>query len=186
MHTVLNKNTKAGLWLALGASLPELPYSFLAVLAVQYVSIFQSFNFTLEIITAIVLLSMGTYEIWVHSRKKVDLEATSRAEKFEIHPFWKGILIALFNPMLVAFWLVTSKLGANLGWFDPHQFSHQMAFVLGTALGAFVLLVIVAFSIKKIKERITPQIVSILNRVIGITFLILGIVQTVKIFITHL
>ena len=185
LHTVLNKNTRAGLWVAFGASVPEIPYSFLAVLAVQYVSAFKSFNLVLEIFTASVLLIMGIYTLFFQSKKEADLNKESKAESFQLHPFWKGFVIAVFNPMLVAFWLVTSKMADNLGWLDPSKFGDKAAFVLGTALGAGVLLVGVAFFTRIIRDKITNKTITLINKSIGIMFLILFAVHAIQLFLKY-
>ncbi|MBC7390044.1 MAG: LysE family transporter [Opitutaceae bacterium] len=185
LHTVLNKNTRAGLWVAFGASIPEIPYSFLAVLAVQYVSAFKSFNLVLEIITASVLLIMGIYTLFFQSKKETNLDKQSKAESFQFHPFWKGFIIAVFNPMLVAFWLITSKMADNLGWLDPHKIGDKAAFVLGTAVGAGVLLVCVAFFTRLIRDKITQKTITLINKSIGIMFLVLFLVHGVKLFLKY-
>ena len=180
LHTVLNKDTKAGLWVALGASIPELPYSFFAVLAVQYVSAFKSFNLVLEIITALVILALGIYTLAVQAKKPADLDKLSKAESTGFHPFWKGFIIAVFNPMLVAFWLISSKMADNLGWLDPHKTGDKAAFVLGTAMGAGALLAVIALSTNKIKHRITPKTILYINKGIGIMFLVMFFIHAIK------
>ncbi len=185
LHTVLNKNTRAGLWVALGASIPEIPYSFIAVLAVQYVSFFKSFNLVLEIFTATVLLVMGIYALFFQTKKETNFDKESKAESFQFHPFWKGFLIALFNPMLVAFWLVSSKMADNLGWLDPQKVEEKTAFVFGTALGAGMLLIFVAFFTRIIRDKITSKTITLINKSIGFMFLILFLVQGVKLFLKY-
>lgn len=181
LHTVLNKNTKAALWMALGASVPELPYSYLSVVAIHYVHAFESIDPILQVVMMLILLGVGIYTTFFQANKKVDVDATTKVERIAIHPFWKGVLIALFNPMLVAFWLIASKMGADMGWVNVHSVPEQLAFVLGTALGAFALLVLVAEFTGKIKQRLTPAIIVNLNKAIGITFLVLGVLQAIRV-----
>ena len=185
LHTVLNKNTKAGIWVAFGASLPEIPYSFLAVLAVQYVAAFKSFNLVLEIFTVSALLLMGIYALFFQAKKETSLDKKSKAESFELHPFWKGIIVAVLNPMLIAFWLVSSKMADNLGWMDPQKIGDKLAFVLGTAVGAGVLLVFVAFFTRKIRDKLTGKMINLINKSIGITFLILFVIHALKLYFKY-
>ena len=185
LHTVLHKNTRAGLWVALGASLPELPYSFLAVMAVQYVSAYESIKPILEVGTVIALLSMGAYITFFQKKKKVDFEEEEDIKRISVHPFWKGFFVAAFNPLLVAFWLVASDFGKNIGCLDVNEPYDQLAFVVGTSLGALALLALMAVFTKKIKERLTNEHIFILTKTVGLLFVVMGVVQAVKQYLYH-
>jgi threonine/homoserine/homoserine lactone efflux protein len=179
LHTVLHHHTRAGLWLALGACLPELPYSFLAVQAVQYVSAFESVKPVLGLITILILFVMGVYAIFFHHQTPVNDETIP---KRKLHPFWKGVLVAAFNPMLIAFWLVASDFGQQMGCLNLHKLEEKAAFVLGTSVGAFALLTCVALLTKKIKQHLTTENLERLHVVVGISFLVIGILQALEMY----
>jgi len=183
LHTVLNSNTKAGFRMALGAALVELPYSFLAILAIQYVSYFESVRYWLELAAAIILITAGIYIFLSH--KGEDVDHTTRVERSNFPPFLKGVMVALLNPMLVGFWLVASQVGVSLDCVDPHSLPDKLGFVLGTAVGAFALLAVVTLSTKKIKEYLSPKLLHYLNQGIAIAFLAIGIVQGVKSYLDY-
>ncbi len=181
-HMALNKHSKAGFWMAFGASLPELPYSFLAVLAIQYVSAFQSFSRWLEVAAMIVLLTVGTYILFFQKEKNLDDEDSS--ERWRLHPFWKGMLVAIFNPLLVGFWLVVSQLGVSLKCLNVHDPYEKVGFVMGTSAGAFCLLLLVVFFTDKIRQNLSPKFLLYVNKGIGGLFFALGIVQAVKSYLS--
>lgn len=183
LHTVLNKDENAGFWMAFGACLVELPYSFLAIVAIQYVSYFESVQYLLEIAAAVILLVAGVYIILSH--REEDIDKPTSVERFNIPSFWKGVLIALFNPMLVGFWLVASQLGVSMNLVDPHDALHKASFVLGTSLGAFALLATVTLSTQTIKNYLNPRLLFYLNKGIGFAFSIIGIVQAVKSYLDY-
>lgn len=183
LHTTLNSNIKSGLRMSLGTCLVELPYSFLAIVAIQYVSYFESVNYWLELAAAIILLTAGFYIVLSHKGENVN--ETSRAERLNIPPFLKGVAVALFNPMLVGFWLVASQIGVSLHCVNPHQLSHKISFVIGTSLGAFALLATVVLSTNKIKEYLSPKLLHRINLGIGFAFIVIGLVQGVKSYLDY-
>lgn len=182
MHTVLNRNIRAGLWLALGASLPELPHCFLALMAMRFISTFRSIEFAFHILTAFILCAMGVYIFFAQLNKKIEMDDNRSLGQYKLHPFWKGVLIGIFNPMIFAFWLVTAGIAVNSKWLNVHDVSHQMCFVAGAAAGAFALLALVAFFTRQIKKKLTPDMVRYFNYGIGITFLLLGLLQVLKFY----
>jgi len=185
MHEVLNKNTRAGLWLGLGACIPELPYSFFALMAAQYIATFQSAKLFFEISTVVLLSVMGIFSVFIQSRKKVDLKSNSKVESFKIHPFWKGAIIGSLNPMIFAFWLVTVEVASETGWLAMNSFSENVSFVLGAAIGALFLLIMVALFTRKIKQKLTSTLTSYLNKALGISYFLLALIQIVKIYSPH-
>jgi threonine/homoserine/homoserine lactone efflux protein len=182
LHMALNKHSRAATWMALGASIMELPYSYLAVLAIQYVSAYQSIHIYLEVAAIVILLSVGTYILLFQKGK--DIEAEDAREKWSLHPLWKGMLVAAFNPMLVGFWLVLSQLGVSWKCMNVHDPYEKAGFVLGTALGAFALLMVVVMFTNKIKQYAKPRAIFYLNRAIGGLFIVLGILQAVKSYLS--
>lgn len=182
-HTVLNKDTKSGVWMSFGACLPELPYTLLAILAVQYVSAFSKIELLFEIITAIILVLAGIY-VTFFQKKQVDLNESVEEEKLTILPFWKGALIGAFNPMIFGFWLVTADVASKTGWLELSSYLSITGFVVGAVLGALLLLIFVALFTHNIKQKLTTEITVYLNKTIGVTFILLGVVQAYK-FFTH-
>ena len=185
LHTVLNKNIRSGLWMSLGACVPELPYTFLAVLAVQYVAAFQTVGILFEIGTALALLGMGIYATFFQVEKEINLETKTGVESFRIHPFWKGALIGSLNPMIFAFWLITAEVASKTGSLNVNLLSHKICFVLGAAVGALLLMILVTLFTHKIKQKLNASITSYLNKAIGITFILLGLVQAFKSYIHY-
>jgi threonine/homoserine/homoserine lactone efflux protein len=185
MHTVLNRNTRAGLWLAFGASFPELPHCFLALMAIQYLSAFRTVEFAFHIMTAAVLCGIGVYILFSQYKQKIEFESYPTSSKHHLHPFWKGVLIGIFNPMIFAFWLVTAGIAADSKWLNVHDISHQICFVAGAAAGAFILLALVAFFTRQIKKKLSSSMVRYFNYVIAVTFLFLGILQVLKYYFYH-
>jgi threonine/homoserine/homoserine lactone efflux protein len=184
LHTVLNKNAKTGIWMAMGACLPEIPYTFFAIVAVQYVNTFQTISSYFAIISAILLFSAGIFITFLQKSKPVDLDKSVRQEKLKISPFFKGAIIGSLNPMILGFWLVTAEVASKANWLDFQSSFSIVGFILGAATGALVLLILVAVFTHKIKQRLTDKVTIYLNKSIGITFILLGIIQAYKFYVS--
>lgn len=184
LHTVLNKNAKTGIWMAMGACLPEIPYTFFAIVAVQYVNTFQTISSYFAIISAILLFSAGIFITFLQKSKPVDLDKSVRQEKLKISPFFKGAIIGSLNPMIFGFWLVTAEVASKANWLDLQSSFSILGFVLGATTGALLLLVLVAVFTHKIKQRLTDKVTIYLNKSIGITFILLGIIQAYKFYVS--
>ena len=107
-----------------------------------------------------------------------------RQEKLKISPFLKGVIIGSLNPMILGFWLVTAEVATKANWLDLQSTFSIFGFVLGAAIGALVLLVLVALFTRKIKQRLTDKVTIYLNKSIGITFILLGTIQAYKFYVS--
>ena len=168
--------------MAIGACLPEIPYTFFAIIAVQYVNTFQTISSYFAIISAVLLLSAGLFVTFLQKPKPLDLEQGIKQEKLKISPFLKGAIIGSLNPMILGFWLVTADVASKTGWLDLQSNFSIVGFILGAVIGALLLLILVALFTHKIKQRLTDKITIYLNKSIGITFIILGIIQAYKFY----
>lgn len=184
LHTVLNKNAKTGIWMSIGACLPEIPYTLFAIVAVQYVNTFQTISSYFAIISAVLLFFAGIFITFLQKSKPIDLDKSVRQEKLKISPFLKGVIIGSLNPMILGFWLVTAEVATKANWLDLQSTFSIFGFVLGAAIGALVLLVLVALFTRKIKQRLTDKVTIYLNKSIGITFILLGIIQAYKFYVS--
>lgn len=184
LHTVINKNTKTGIWMAIGACLPEIPYTFFAIVTVQYVNTFQTISSYFAITSAVLLFSAGIFITFLQKPKPVDLDKSVRQEKLKISPFFKGAIIGSLNPMILGFWLVTAEVATKAKVLDLQSSFSIVGFILGAVIGALLLLVLVALFTRKIKQRLTDNITIYLNKSIGITFILLGIIQAYKFYVS--
>lgn len=140
IQTTLGHNRRAGLWLALGGSLPELGYSVLATSGLMLLSPMSPIGTVLLFAPVPVLLVAGV----VAFRQKPVQVSVSAGGAIGVDPgrspFWKGLALAGTNPQLLPYWSAV-WLYLNQTMLVPVSApASQWVFALGTSAGAFVLL----------------------------------------------
>ncbi|RYC71432.1 LysE family translocator [Spirosoma sordidisoli] len=141
VQTTLSQSRRAGLWLALGGSLPEIGYSGLAAGGLMLIPAQSSWTVVLAYAPIPVLLGAGLAAF----RQKPVVLSVAPTNGVSL-PFWKGIALGATNPQLLPFWsavwlyLSQATIGSHM-LVPAGQFTSQWVFALGTAAGAFGLLV---------------------------------------------
>jgi len=179
IQSVLRRNLHAGLWAALGGSLPEIIYATAAVRAGIWLRTHQKIWTILEWSAVPFLIVIGIV-IFFTPNKSIELENTDQPT----HSFLKGLILGLLNPQLLPYWLVILVQYESYKPLRVETTSEQAAFVTGTAFGALILLVGVAYFTLRFKERIIQRMQRWnINRVLGILFLLLATGQFIKLWI---
>ncbi|GAB3641268.1 LysE family translocator [Spirosoma arcticum] len=177
VQTTLNQSRRAGLWLALGGSLPEIGYSALAAGGLMLLPMGSIWTVVLSYISIPVLLGAGVASL---RQKPVVLNALTTAGA--AFPFWKGVALGGTNPQLLPFWsAVWLYLSAHM--LVPNgQPGSQWVFALGTAAGAFGLLVGVVWLADWQRQRVVQYLNGPwLNRLTGGMFIGMALWQMVRV-----
>lgn len=90
----------------------------------------------------------------------------------------RGVLVAIFNPLQVPFWMVWGVYVMENGWVK-REWSSIALFSLLCAFGTIAVLWFYAVAGKKLVERLKVSR-NALNRFIGILLLLLAVLQTIK------
>jgi threonine/homoserine/homoserine lactone efflux protein len=166
-------------WLAFGGSLPELLYAGVAVYGSQWLQKWESFGYWINLALVPLFLGMGLKLIF---SKPAVLKDGNPQEKTR-RPLWEGLGLGLLNPQLPLFWisiLVWYKMNLGItvsGW------TSAFSFILGTSFGAFGLLFGLVELCRKYKKRVLVFTTKHPPEIwIGIFFVVLAIVQAVKLF----
>ena len=150
VRTVLSKDLKSALWLAVGGCLPEMLYAVLAILGGMTIQENPWLMRGLGFFTIPVFLGLGLYQLLPGKQAGAWQQTDPQAQKAV---FWKGLGLALLNPQLLLFWFgVFVYVSQNV--FPINTFSKQAAFVCGTAAGAFGLLTLLALATDRYRSRI--------------------------------
>ena len=94
----------------------------------------------------------------------------------------RGVLIAIFNPLQVPFWLVWGVYVMENNWLKRECFPIAL-FSAVCAMGTVAVLYMYAEAGKKLVERLNVN-KALLNRIIGSLLIFLAVYQTVKL-LTH-
>jgi threonine/homoserine/homoserine lactone efflux protein len=90
----------------------------------------------------------------------------------------KGVLIAIFNPLQIPFWLVWGVYVMQNNWVEANQWSMGL-FSFITATGTIAVLWMYAVAGKRLVEKLNINR-ALLNRIIGVLLITLAILQAIK------
>jgi threonine/homoserine/homoserine lactone efflux protein len=162
----LEKKNNIALRFALAAALIEYPYAWLAVEFEELIaSPFILNNFKLT--GALVLLTLGVFSLWSVRRP------TPFIHRIQASGFRRGLVLSLLNPLVIPFWIgVTAYLRLN-GWIVLSGPGEVHGYLLGVALGALTLLLLIALLSGRVTTAFEPH--SKIRLVPGVVLLGLGI-----------
>jgi threonine/homoserine/homoserine lactone efflux protein len=173
IRTVVYQNFNAALWVALGGCLPEMFYSVLAIFFSNFIE--SSFFYYLKILVCPILLTIGIFNLFQKNKGFVVQEKRKHSKSFLL-----GFGLAMLNPQLIVFWFIILVYLKTFNGLFMDQIDHQIAFVLGTSAGAYVLLYVFAYLIHKNQQWIYFLQKWNFNRITGWIFVFLAILQLIQ------
>ncbi|WP_435353997.1 LysE family translocator [Emticicia sp. SJ17W-69] len=178
IQTTLNRNFSAGILVAIGGSIPEIIYSSLALKGLFFLQNNQSIIEFLNFLIIPIFSIIGLINIFQKTTSNKHIHSEKHSQNIN---FIKGFSLGMLNPQLFPFWFFV--LAYLHKYFIINDLSTKLAFVLGTAAGAFSILYLYAKFAHRYHQRITSilQRYSV-NHIFGYTFLSLAILQAIKIF----
>lgn len=175
METGLRQNKTAAVLVAVGGSIPEFIYSVLAITIGMTLQQTPAFFLTFKWVTIVLLTVLATYYFF----KKTTL--TKQPEISKKGSFLKGFTLGLLNPQLLPFWLVVYTSFFTSTGLSITSFPQQLAFILGTGIGAFGLHVCLIYLVQANRERLEKWMVfPYFNRFLSAFFLLLAVMQIVS------
>lgn len=177
-QTTLSHNRRAGMWLALGGSLPEIAYSGLAVSGLSLLPANSGWAQWLPYAPVPVLLGAG---IAAFFQKPVSAQTTLKeTPSVGARPFWKGVVLAGVNPQLLPFWSAVWLYLAHTMWVPVGTLASRWVFALGASAGAFAFLWSVAWLADRQRHRVEAYVQSRkLHYVTGGLFIAMALGQAI-------
>ncbi|MCX7650267.1 MAG: LysE family transporter [Flavobacteriales bacterium] len=137
------------------------------------------------------LILMGIIRIWKRGRPDPEEEAEEKKAEERIltrktHPMSlmaQGFFFNLLNPATLLFWLTTTTAAVGLYRHNTRLVFTQFAATLGTV---FITDVLKAYFAKLAGRLVTPSIMRTLSLVIGLGFMVFGVVIIVRAFFEEL
>lgn len=152
---------------AIAAAIIEYPYAWLAVTFENYITSSPVILDNFKLISAVVMITLGGLNIWAAYKPTV------LTEKFQESGFRRGVLLSILNPLALPFWIaITAYLNVQ-GWVLLPDNTHLHVYLLGISLGAFALLVLLAYMAKHMVSMLKAG--SSIKLVPGLVLLALGI-----------
>ena len=177
VQTTLNQSRRAGLWLALGGSLPEIAYSALATSGLMLLPMNSNWTTLLTYAPIPVLFVAGVAAL---RQKSVVLSVvTTNGVSF---PFWKGVALGGTNPQLLPFWSAVWLYLSSHMLIPAGSPASLWVFALGTATGAFSLLAGVVWLAHWQRHRIVQYLSGPwINRLTGGLFIGMALWQAARV-----
>ena len=179
IQTTLSRSRSAGIWVALGGSIPEFIFSFIALKGLLFLQHNQSIIDWLNILIIPIFLLLGLYSFFQKEPDKDEELIIENQKKFD---FAKGFSLGMINPQLLPFWFFSLVYISK--YFSINTLSAKYAFVLGTGVGAFAILLVFVqlthryhLSIKKVLKKYP------INRLMAFVFIGLALIQAIKTFV---
>ena len=175
MQLSLQGNLAAALRFAFAAALVEYPYAWIAVEFEDLITSNVALTSNFQLISALVMILIGIAALWMQGQEPEGILKTIRESGFR-----KGILVSIFNPLAIPFWIGVTAYLKFEQWIDLSSRGDVILYVLGISLGTFGLLALLALSARPLAPLFQKD--RILKRIPGMIFLVLGLMAMVKYF----
>ncbi len=168
----LERKTKIALRFSLAVAIIEYPYAWIGVEFEHWITAFPNITNNFQLITAAVMLVLGVLTVWTSNAP------VQAIEKFNESGFRRGLILSILNPMAIPFWIgVTAYLKAQ-GWLAFPSKLYLHAYVLGTAFGVMLLLILFTYLANRFAGYVKNN--KMVKLVPGITLLLLGAYALLK------
>ncbi|MFC0185659.1 Threonine/homoserine/homoserine lactone efflux protein [Pseudarcicella hirudinis] len=182
-RTTLKKGITEAMWVAWGGVLCETLYAYLATEGLQLFDHYPKIVQWMQWIIIIILLTVGIFTIFQKNSVSVSFEKTINGK---ILSFVKGISLSLFNPQLLAFWLVILLGYEDYSELKINTFSEKIIFSIGAGSGTFGLVYTYSYLANRKRELVFKYLGDTrLNLLIGCTFIGLAILQLSRIILNY-
>ncbi len=177
--TAIHRGMKAGIWVAIGASLVEFIQSFVAIKFTWLFSENSEVDFWFGIIAFIVFWALAIYYFFFAKASNPASDIMKDEKKHS--DFFKGMLVSAMNVLVIPYWVFYGSYLNSQGWLSLEN-EIIAVFAIGVMLGTFVLLLLYAKLGQVITSR-AAQVTRYVNKFIGGIFLLFALYQTWKVFL---
>ena len=177
----LRQNFRAAILLGLGGSLTEMPYAAIALFGSDWLQSFDGLENWIRWGLVPIFFLLGLKFLF-SARPNTEIPDQTNPKPGR-NPVYEGMLLALFNPQLPIFWI------SILLWYKsslalyPQSLAQNLAFIAGTATGAFLLM----WLLVRIARNNQDRLLALSRRynpekLIGWFFILLAIAQLIRQF----
>ncbi len=173
IQTAMNKSFKASVFVAVGGCIPEIIYCSVAFSGAgiiirnpQWLNYFQAAS-------VIIFFCLAVFSF----RKTA---GTSENIKSSSLSFLSGFTLGMLNPLLITFWITIIALLDQYNIPVTKNSLTRIAFAAGTAVGAFLLLLMFAAIVSNNRFTFIQRQQQHINKILGAIFLILAVIQFLK------
>jgi len=175
MEACLRENRTSGILVAVGGSIPEFIYSFLAIFIGSSLQEMPTLFLLFQWSTVAVLVALSVYYFFKKNTEKSFRTIGKKAS------FLKGFSLGMLNPQLLPFWLIVYTSFFTKTGFTIHGVGEQIAFIVGTGVGAFALHMLLVYLVHSNRQKLERFIrYKYINTILSGLFFILALVQLIR------
>ncbi len=181
VDTTIKESFKAGMFIAIAASLVEIVFSLFAVQFGMRITDYIEKNQYIKLSTILVFISLGLIFFFRKQREP----NTDKPKKKQLN-FLKGLFLATINPQVLPYWILiitylqtTYMLDLNI--YERTQY--VVIFLFGVWLGKILALYMYG-KLSIIIQKKAVRISKLMNKIIGCILFFIGIFQLVKLLVT--
>lgn len=173
VQRTLEKGRQAGLMIALGATIMEFVYTYLALISLDLFAENNEIGNYIKIIATFVFFILAFYYLLKKNAPKI--QASTSYDYFD---FLRGFIVGMMNLLIVPFWIFLGIWLKTYGYTFVQQ-DELIFFSLGAALGALLAFILYVWGSEMVMKK-TDSINQYTNKIVGFIFLGLGIFQLVS------
>ncbi len=180
VQAVMQRGLMAGFCVALGGSLPEMLYAFLAI---QIVEVGEKFTFitsflpSLKWFSVVILVAISVYFFLKKASEHKYLSGGFEPpDKHNYKSFLKGFLMGLSNFQLVFFWSFVFLYCKEINSINMQKPENQFVFIVATGLGALIFLCFLAMLTAKYQHKFQTVFNKSADKIMGFLCLFLVII----------
>lgn len=171
----LENKVRTALRFAFAVALVEYPYTWIAVVFEDWITSSPIVSNNFQLLGAVVMTTIGLIMLWA-ARKPTTFTA-----KFAESGFRRGLILSILNPQAIPFWIAITAYLKMEGWIDLSTSGRIHSYVLGTSVGAMILLTLLAVMAQKVSAPFqNNRLIRILP---GTILLVLGVAGLIKYFL---
>lgn len=172
IQTSIERGFLSGVLVAVGVSLSDALYIFLAYMGLSQVFSNGDNQRYMAYFGGAILFAFGAYYLFIKSRKILDFKSVNIKSTSPWRLISKGFIINGLSPMVLIFWLGTVSVATG-------EFGYTTTAQVVTFFSAIVATVLLTDIIKakladKLRTVMTPRLVRVMNLVLGVVMLIFG------------
>ena len=170
----LDHRMNIALRFAVAAALVEYPYAWIAIKFQDLILRSEKLLANIEIISAAVLIVLGVVNLVAAGKSGKVLSRISHSG------FRRGVLLSILNPLALPFWIGVTAYLKSVNVISLSSTLEMHSYLIGITLGAFALLLVVAYSAKRMVRYFAEN--SLIKKVPGVILLSLGLYGIVDFF----
>ena len=175
----ISNGHKGGVAFIVGVSASD---ALLVILCNFFTQIFSSTGMLEKVIGfggSFFLIGLGFYNYFLKksiSSEESELIHKKLSNRDMASIFFSGFLMNTLNPAVILFWIATSaSIMVSAKTYIPYEIQYRLVVFLTCLIFTFSLDITKVFLAGKIRNRLTPHNIHIVNRISGVIFIIFGL-----------